>query len=254
MGLLKYLRGIMPSKIRCPEVVEKPEVKKRRRAATIKGRPTDAKSPDEEKLEEYLANYTDTKEYGGDGGELTGKTIKTLAMIMFKAGDDSKTIISGLPKYSEKEPEYAECRRNSDGSEYAVVVPRDPTPDELKKAAEGLIEGINKLLEAKVGPFYINAIVEELRELELTEAVLNEVVSLIDEGNEDLKAIVIKAASDAAGGGKRARRVRRTKRTKGKSRGRAGKATRVRRNNNNNSNNNAKTKRNKGKKRRTKRA
>jgi hypothetical protein len=250
MGLLSFLRGRIPrSKSNCPGVVgvvgvvEDTEVKKRR-AATIRGR---VDNTDEQKLQAYLSKYTEGEDYGVSGGELTVQTIKTLAMAMFKAGYDSKTIISGLPKYPDAEPEYAEC-----GSEpvYEPVKGSDLTVEEKKTAALGLIEGINKLLLAGIKKEYINAIVDELKELKLTTVELGEAVKSIDEKNRHATLQTKVDDAVAAGGGKRARRVRRTKRTKGKSRGRAGKATRVRRNNNNSN----KTKRNKGKKRRTKRA
>ena len=246
-------KGVPDSKDPCVKTDEEKEDKKQRRTATIRAAKTGRYNREKDKadLKSYLEQYNVGVTYGGDGGELTGQTIRDLAMVLFEAGDNFKTIKEGLPKLPTSSP-YSTCD-DGDEPEYEEVGPRDPTPDELKKAAEGLIEGINKLLKSDVGPFYINAIVEELRELELTEAVLNEVVSKIPEGEKNvrLQEEVSKAQKPASGGGKRARRVRRTKRTKGKSRGRAGKATRVRRNNNNNSN---KTKRNKGKKRRTKRA
>lgn len=252
MGLMEWIRSKMKAGTsNCPVSEKTPEtldLKTRRRAATIRGR---VNNTDEQNLEQYLDNYTPDKTYGEADGELTGKTIKALARALFKAGEDSKTIISGLPKYSEEESEYEECRSYSDEPEYTAVGGPDSTttPAQIEKAALEIIDGMNKLLESGINDDAIHtSILQELKPLGYDYAKIADLAGTIKPQHDDLinKLELFKSLR----GGKRARRVRRTKRTKGKSRGRAGKATRVRRNNNNSN----KTKRNKGKKRRTKRA
>ena len=241
MGLLSFLRGRGKGS-KCNRTVENPEVKKRRRLATIRSRGREA---DKAKLTSYLEQYEVGVTYGGAGGELTGQTIRDLAMALFEAGDNYKTIKNGLPKLPTSP--YSTCEE-VDEHEYAEVGPPDLTVEEKKTAALGLIEGINKLLKSGIKDNAIHtSILEEFKSLGYTYPEITDLAGTIGSQHKDLMSKL--TLFNPEGGGKRARRVRRTKRTKGKSRGRARKATRVRRNNNSN-----KTKRNKGKKRRTKRA
>ena len=116
MGLMEWIRSKRKAGTSNCSVSEKNLIYLYLRAATIRVR---VNNTDENTLKN-IDKYEDDVTYGEADGELTGKTID-LVGALFKAGEDSKTIISGLPKYSEEEPEYEECRSYSDEPEYTAV-------------------------------------------------------------------------------------------------------------------------------------